>query len=76
MEFSKQEYQNGLPFPTQGALPDPTIAPASPALAYGFFITVPPEIHYVSLKDKVLKRIMYPKVKFKKSQRIPWQSSD
>ena len=76
MEFSKQEYRYGLPFPTQGVLPDPTIAPESPALAYGFFTTVLPEIHYVSLKDKVLKRIIYPKVKLKKSQRIPWQSSD
>ena len=35
-EFSKQEYWNGLPFPTPGALPDPGIEPtslASPALA-------------------------------------------
>ena len=25
MEFSRQEYWNGLPFPTQGGLPDPGI---------------------------------------------------
>ena len=35
----------GLPFPTRGDLPDPGIEPASlesPALAGGFFTTVPP----------------------------------
>ena len=44
-EFSRQEYWNGLPFPTPGDLPNPGIEPgslASPALAGGFFITVPP----------------------------------
>ena len=29
MEFSKQEYGSGLPFPTTGDLPDPGIEPAS-----------------------------------------------
>ena len=45
MEFSKQEYWGGLPFPTPGDLPDPGIEPmsfASPALAGGFFTTLPP----------------------------------
>ena len=45
MEFSKQEYWSGLPFPTPGDLPDPGIQPASlvsPALAGGFFTTAPP----------------------------------
>ena len=32
MEFSKQEYLNGLPFPTPRDLPDPEIEPGSPAL--------------------------------------------
>ena len=32
MEFSRQEYWNGLLFPTPGDLPDPGIEPASPAL--------------------------------------------
>ena len=44
MEFSKQEYWNGLPFPSPEDLPDPGIEPAfllSPALADGFFITAP-----------------------------------
>ena len=40
MEFSRQEYWNGLPFPPPGYLPEPGIeptSPASPALAGGFF---------------------------------------
>ena len=32
MEFSRQEYWNGLPFPSPGDLPDPGIEPRSPAL--------------------------------------------
>ena len=44
MGFSIQKYWSGLPFLTAGDLPDPGIAPASlvsPALAAGFFTTVP-----------------------------------
>ena len=40
MEFSRQEYLNGLPFPSLGDLPDPGIKPASPVslpLAGEFF---------------------------------------
>ena len=32
MEFSRQEYWSGLPFPSRGDLPDPGIEPRSPAL--------------------------------------------
>ena len=32
MEFSRQEYWSGLPFPSAGDLPDPGIKPGSPAL--------------------------------------------
>ena len=32
MEFSRQEYWSGLPFPPAGDLPYPGIEPASPAL--------------------------------------------
>ena len=31
MEFSRQEYWSGLPFPSPGDLPDPGIEPRSPA---------------------------------------------
>ena len=45
MEFSRQEYRSGLPFPSPGDLSNPGIepeSPVSPALAGGFFITEPP----------------------------------
>ena len=32
VEFSRQEYCSGLPFPSPGDLPDPGIEPGSPAL--------------------------------------------
>ena len=52
MEFCRQEYWRGLPFPPPGYLPDPGIEPvslASPALAGRFFTNVPPgkpRLHY------------------------------
>ena len=48
MKFSKQEYWSGLLLPTPRHLPDPGIEPmslVSPALAAGFFTTVPPGKH-------------------------------
>ena len=44
MEFARQEYWSGLPFPTPEDLPNPRIEPVSlepPALAGGFFTIVP-----------------------------------
>ena len=43
MEFSRQGYWSGLPFAPLGELPDPGRELVSPALADGFFTTVPPE---------------------------------
>ena len=46
VEFSRQEYWCGVPFPPPGDLPDPGIKLASPmslALAGRFFTTEPPE---------------------------------
>ena len=45
MEFSRQEYWNGLPFPIPEDLPNPGIEPmslASPALAGRFLAMAPP----------------------------------
>ena len=45
MEFSRQEYWSGLPFPPPGHLPDSgieAVSLASLALAGGFFTTEPP----------------------------------
>ena len=41
MDFSKQEYWSGLPFPSLGDLSDPGIEFMSPALAGGFFTAEP-----------------------------------
>ena len=42
MKFSRQEYWNGLPFPSPGDVPDPGIKLVSSALAGRFFTTEPP----------------------------------
>ena len=42
MEFPRQEYWCGLPFPPPGDLPNPGIEPMSPALEADFFTTEPP----------------------------------
>ena len=45
VEFSRQDYRNGVPFPTLGDPPDSGIeppSPASPVAAGGFFTTEPP----------------------------------
>ena len=39
MEFSRQEYWSGLPFPSPGDLPDPGIKPRDLKLAGRFFTT-------------------------------------
>ena len=58
MGFPRQEYWNGLPFPSPGDLPDPGIEPVSPALAGRFFTAEPPGkppvIRYFPLKLKIL----------------------
>ena len=41
MGFSRQEYWNGLPFPSPGDLPDPGIEPGSPALQADALPSVP-----------------------------------
>ena len=45
MEFSKQEYWSGLPFPSPGALPDPAIEPGSPALQADALLSEPSGKH-------------------------------
>ena len=43
MEFSRQEYWSGLPFPSPGHLPDPGIKPRSPALQADALPSEPPK---------------------------------
>ena len=53
MEFSRQEYWSGLPFPTQGDLSDPGLEPASPELAGGFFTAESPETREIATLSEV-----------------------
>ena len=59
MEFSRQEYWNGLPFPPPGDLPDPGIEPtslASSALAGEFFSTELPGRPWGSQGETCMQR--------------------
>ena len=42
MEFSRQEYWSGLPFPSPGDLPNPGMEPVSPALQEDALPSEPP----------------------------------
>jgi len=42
MEFSRQQYWSGLPFPFPGNLADPVIELATPTMAGRFFTAEPP----------------------------------
>ena len=42
MEFSRQEYWSGLPFPSSGDRPDPGIEPRSPVLQADVLPSEPP----------------------------------
>ena len=58
IEFSRQEYWSGLPFPSPGDLPDLGIESASPALA-GIFLTAEPPgkpVSASSVRKKKLNR--------------------
>ena len=58
MEFSRQEYWNGLPFRFPGALPHPGIKPASPALQEDSLSTEPQGSPILNSERKpVLKEI-------------------
>ena len=43
MEFSRQEYWSGLPFPSPGDFPDPGIEPRPPALQEDSLPSEPPQ---------------------------------
>ena len=52
MEFSRQDYCSGLPFPSPEDLPNPRIEPESPALRADALPSEPP--------DKLTLRVAYP----------------
>ena len=45
MEFSRQKFWGGLPFPSLGDLPNPVMDPRSPALQADSLPSEPPETH-------------------------------
>ena len=51
MEFSRQEYWSGLPFPSPGELPNPGIEPGSPTSQADALPSEPPG------KTRMLKRL-------------------
>ena len=53
MEFPRQVYWSGLPFPTPEDILDPGMEPVSPALAGRFFTTWTTWEAYVDAKDKI-----------------------
>ena len=59
MEFSRQEYWSGLPFPSPGDLPHPGIEPRSPTLQADVLVSEPPgkprEVPIMS--ERSLKRL-------------------
>ena len=65
MEFSRQEYWSGLPFPTPGDLPNPGKEPmssVSPTLSGRFYTTAPPRkpvaSSYLGYNDLLLCRLV------------------
>ena len=57
MEFSRQEYWSGLPFPPPGDFPDPRIKPASPALQVDSLPLSHQESHLIYLYQKALSYV-------------------
>jgi len=57
MEFSRQEYWSGLPFPSPGDLTNPGIKPRSPTLQADTLLSEPPEKHttYNKVNSKWIK---------------------
>ena len=60
MGFSRQEYWNGLPYPSSGDFPDPGIKPTSPTLQADSLATRPPgkpPIYHIFLNTRMCARI-------------------
>ena len=55
MEFVRQEYSSGLPFPSPGDLPDPGIKPGSPALQADPLPSEPPGKPFTTTSMVVIK---------------------
>ena len=58
MEFSRQEYWSGLPFPSLGGLPNLGIKPGSPALQVNFLSSEPPGKHWEKVSKVLLENLI------------------
>ena len=54
MEFSRQEYWSGLPFPSPGDLPNPGTEPTSPVFQADSSPSKPPGKPYKGIMKKIL----------------------
>ena len=54
MGFSRQEYWSGIPYPSPGDLPNPGIAPRSPALQEDSLLSEPPgkPLHLLDILER------------------------
>ena len=59
MEFSRQEYWSGLPFPSPEDPPDPGIEPGSPALQVGSLPSEPRIVHGI-IQARILEWVTFP----------------
>ena len=61
MEFSRQEYWSGLPFPSPGDLPNPGIKPRSPAMQADSLPSEPQGKPLPNIICSHIQSISYPK---------------
>ena len=74
MGFSRQEYWNGLSFPSPGDLSNSGIRTGSPTLAGGFFTTEPPgKLNYKIIYHLPTRRI-YPGGTVIKNLTVMWET--
>jgi len=59
MDFSRQEYWSGLPFPSQGDLSNPGIEPGSPALQADSLLSEPPGNIFDTVIAKILTKFLH-----------------
>ena len=57
MEFSRQEYWSGLPFPSSGDLPNPGIEPGSPSLQAEALLSEPKPPIFPSIKQNYISSV-------------------
>ena len=77
MEFSRQGYWSGLPFPSPGDLPNPGIEPGSPALHVDSLPSEPPRkpVSYLRSLDKLLKMGSVPRRQKKSSKKSKYYAN-